>query len=225
MKDFSAFFSLLKNNPQPGTFNPWFEVDRRNDINKESPSVRRRQLKHYLAERQNKAKILLLGEALGYQGGHFSGIAMMSERILLGKTTHPVLNEAHILGDLVPQRTSRPEIKANGFTEPTATIVWKFMLSNGFSPLDFVIWNSFPWHPFRTGKILSNRTPSPAELASGQVVLRELIPLFNFSKIVAVGNKAAESLEGMGILFNKVRHPANGGAGKFAAQMRKLLDS
>ena len=48
----------------------------------------------------------------------------------------------------------------NGFTEPTATIVWKQMVDVlRVSPTNFVLWNAFPFHPYSENKILSNRKP------------------------------------------------------------------
>lgn len=215
--------SLKKTPPFPHIFNPWWQVDEVHDLGKKGPSIRRRQLGQYLVERQKTAKYLLLGEALGYQGGHFSGMAMTSERILLGELKHKGVEPQHVFEKIKPERTSHPKIKALGFTEPTATIVWGHMLSDGVSPKDFVIWNAFPWHPYKSEKgYLSNRTPKPQEMIYGKKILDDLLEIMNFEKIVAIGQKAYDQLTEMGYDCVKVRHPANGGAGEFRRQMRLI---
>lgn len=220
------FISLLKGFPQlPNVFNPWHDIDPENDLGPESPAIRREQLKAYLSERIGKARYILMGEALGYQGGHFTGIAMTSERIILGCHKDKGVGSEDVFSTLSPRRTSRPEIKADGFTEPTATIVWGTLLKEGLDPREFVIWNSFAWHPYNPSKgLLSNRRPVEEELNKGEFALREFFSLFPDSLIIAVGNVAGERLEALGIDFIKVRHPANGGAGKFRQQLGGILD-
>src|SRR6266700_1041553 len=95
------FLILLKKSPSGAVFNPWWQVDRKNDIGPHAPLIRRQQLRAYLRDRLGKARLAVVGEALGYRGGHFTGIAMTSERSLLeGKTS--------ILSGITPQRTSKP---------------------------------------------------------------------------------------------------------------------
>jgi len=186
--------------------------------------IRSGQLRQYLSERIGCAKTLLLAEAIGYQGGHFSGIPMTSERLLLGGLQHKKLGPGLVFSDLKPQRTSHPDIKAQGFTEPTATIVWGFLVDHGIDPRSVVLWNAFPWHPYQLSKgLLSNRTPTDAELIEGHRVLQQMLTLGNFSQIIAVGEKSAAQLQQLQIPAAKVRHPANGGAGKFRRQMLALL--
>lgn len=218
------FVAALSAYRSPDVFNPWGEVDSEHEIDAQGPQVRRRQLQQYLQERIGTAGTLLLAEAIGYQGGHFSGIPMTSERLLLGGLRHKALSAEMVFRGLRAQRTSSVQVKPQGFTEPTATIVWGFMAEQGIDPRSIVLWNAFPWHPYQGQKgLLSNRTPTDDELVAGHRILRQLLELGRFSRIVAVGEKAALQLQGLGIAAAKVRHPANGGAGKFRAQLLALL--
>ena len=207
-----------------GVFNPWSEVDPLHDLDDQAPRVRRQQLLSYLRERIGVADSLLCAEAIGYQGGHFSGIPMTSERLLLGGLEHKGLMPELVFRDREPQRTSRPDLRPQGFTEPTATVVWGFLADHGIDPRRVVLWNAFPWHPFDPGKgMLSNRTPRDDELSEGHRVLLHLLRLGSFRQVIAIGEKSAVQLRHLGVEASKVRHPANGGAGKFRAQMRSLL--
>jgi hypothetical protein len=218
------FVASLSTYRAADVFNPWGEVDVEHEINRQGPQVRRQQLQRYLQERIGSARTLLLAEAIGYQGGHFSGIPMTSERLLLGGLQHKGLSVEMVFRGLAARRTSLPQIKPAGFTEPTATIVWGFLAEQGIDPRSIVLWNAFPWHPYQPQKgLLSNRTPKDDELAAGHQVLRQMLTLGKFSRIVAVGEKAALQLQGLRIAAVKVRHPANGGAGKFRAQLFELL--
>ncbi len=217
------FVATLADYHRSSVFNPWGEIDTENDLDGSGPKIRRQQLTAYLQERIGRARILLLAEAIGYQGGHFSGIPMTSERLLLGGLRHKELDPADVF-QMSPQRTSSPAVKAEGFTEPTATIMWGFFKQAGIDPRLAVLWNAFPWHPYHPDRgLLSNRTPTDAELADGHRVLRKMLELGQFDTIVAVGRKSAVQLEELGIDALEVRHPANGGAGKFRAQMSAIV--
>lgn len=218
------FVASLAEYRSAAVFNPWGEVDASHDLGSDGPLVRRRQLLQYLRERIGRAETLLLAEAIGYQGGHFSGIPMTSERLLLGGLKHKKLGPEMVFGGLAPQRTSREELRPAGFTEPTATIVWGFLAEQGIDPRSVVLWNAFPWHPYQPNKgLLSNRTPTDFELTEGHRVLRQMLELGQFRRIVAVGEKSYSQLQSLGIDAVKVRHPANGGARKFRTQMQALL--
>ena len=218
------FVASLASYRSSAVFNPWGESDPDHDYDQHGPEIRRRQLACYLQERIGVADTLLCAEAIGYQGGHFSGIPMTSERLLLGGLRHKNLHPEMVFHQLIPQRTSKPELRGTGFTEPTATIVWGFFADQRIDPRRVVLWNAFPWHPFHSSRgMLTNRTPRDEELAAGHAVLRKLISLGEFRHIVAIGEKSAAQLTQLDIPAVKVRHPANGGAGKFRVQMQQLL--
>ncbi len=216
--------SLKKNPPGIGIFNPWYEVDPQNDNGRQGPKIRKNQLSAYLSERIGRSKTLLVGEALGYQGGHFTGIAMTSERILLGGQSSRGIYPQHVFTTMEPKRTSRPEIKKQGFSEPTATIVWSHLVGAGLDMREYIFWNAFPWHPYNPKKgMLSNRTPTDAELKAGISVLGQLLSLTGEVAIIAVGEKSQAVMRQAGIEAIKVRHPANGGASKFRFQFQQAM--
>lgn len=223
MKDVDAFIESLRQAPAGNIFNPWWQHDDLHDDYSNSAEIRRHHLKFYLLERLESCRYLLVGEALGYQGGHFSGIAMTSERMLLGHLSNKGIRPEHVFTRMAPVRTSREDVRKDGFSEPTATIVWGHLLSAGIDPYTFTIWNALPWHPYHADKgMLSNRTPVDREFTAGLQCLERLLDLMQPEKIVAVGEKAALQLEKLKIDFHKVRHPANGGAGKFREQFTAL---
>jgi hypothetical protein len=233
------FLRLLKRSPSGAVFNPWWQVDEQNDIGPSAPAIRRKQLRAYLQQRLGKEKLALIGEAVGYRGGHFSGIPMTSERLLLGR--HPEVVAAvyergdlhgnggrrpplQIISSVAPQRTSKPEKCPDGFSEPTATIVWGTLLRLGLRPDQFVLWNAFPWHSFDPYRgMLSNRMPNKSEQLSGRPALKDFLELFACEQIVALGKIAAAQLKQLGLNAHCVRHPASGGAKLFRQQIARIV--
>ncbi|MCC5942484.1 MAG: uracil-DNA glycosylase [Balneolaceae bacterium] len=217
------FVNSLKRTPK-GLFNPWFHQDKKNDASPEAPEIRRKQLETYLEERRNRAKYLFIAEALGYQGGHFTGIAMTSERILLGHQFEKYgIKPDHVFTSEIPERTSSEDVNKLGMSEPTATIMWGTLINLGIDPHEVVLWNSVPWHPYNPQKgMLSNRTPLAGEMQAGLKHLKQFLALYPEAEVLAVGRKCEQSLSELGVKHTGVRHPANGGAPKFRAQLADL---
>jgi hypothetical protein len=222
----TQFIQSLKRTPR-GLFNPWFHQDKKNDLVPNAPDIRRKQLECYLTERRDRAKYLFIAEALGYQGGHFTGIAMTSERILLGHQEEKYgVKPEHVFRGEPPLRTSRPDLTELGMSEPTATIMWGALIDLGIDPYDVVLWNAVPWHPYKKGEgLLTNRTPLTDEMEAGLKHLKAFIALFDDVQIIAVGRKCEQSLGELGADHTGVRHPANGGAPKFRRQLKELVSN
>ena len=172
-------------------------------------AIRRRNLQLYLEEIGRPA-MLLIGEAPSHRGGRLTGIAFTSETLMLnGINRH--------LGSQRGYRKATPGAKLS--TEASATIVWSTIGTMEPLPL---LWNAFPFHPFRHGEPFSNRMPSAGELLIGQRFIGRLLELFPIERTVAVGNQAARSLQLLGIAHEKVRHPSQGGKQMFIAGMARL---
>lgn len=226
-------------------FNPWRDEDERYDVAGAAP-IRRSQLEAYLTPRLGHCPYVVVAEAIGYQGGRFTGIAITCERMLLGhhKTIAPHMilpmksdslfaYDAPGAGnaDLMGQRTSRKDSeyiekatqRSMGFNEPTDTVVWNAILENGLSPYEVLLWNIFPFHPHKKDVPLSNRTPVPAELDAGWAFTEALLRLNGNARVLAVGQKAADTLSHYGVTATALRHPANGGANLYREQFKAAI--
>jgi uracil-DNA glycosylase len=159
-------------------------------------------LRAYLEERRGSADVVCLGEAAGYQGMRWSGIAFTSERDL--ERWGP------------PYRATCADRR---WSEPSGTIVHRVLAELG-AEHRVILWNTVPTHPHRPGVPLSNRRPGVEEVAAGAEFARRALDLLQPRTVVAVG-RIAESVLGAGAVY--VRHPANGGGAAFAAGMRAIL--
>lgn len=178
-------------------------------------AIRRRNLRLYLEQLAAIGpRMLLIGEAVSHRGGRLTGIAFVSETVMLAGVDTA---NGRILGADHGYRkaTGGPRLS----TEASATMVWGTIRTIDPLPL---LWNAFPFHPFHEGEPESNRVPSAAELLTGQRFIEQLTSLFRFDQIVAIGNQAALSLTRLAIPHTKVRHPSMGGKNEFIAQMASL---
>jgi uracil-DNA glycosylase len=165
-------------------------------------ALRLANLRAYLEERR-EADILAVGEAAGYQGMRWSGIAFTSERDL-ARWGEPYA------------RTSAGRAP---WSEPSGTIVHRTLERLG-AERRVILWNTVPTHPHHPGRPLSNRRPRAGETASGAAFLERAIELLRPRTILAVGRIAEQALDGRALY---VRHPSMGGAPAFIAAMERVL--
>ena len=182
------------------TFNQFREVGP--DDAPGAPAIRLANLRHYLLER-DPADVLAVGEAGGYQGMRWSGIAFTSEFDLL-RWGDPYRRSS---------RRSRP------WKEPSGTIVHGVLDEMG-AERRVILWNTVPTHPFLSGQPLSNRRPTRVEVAAGLPFAERLIDIVRPRLVVGVGRIAADALGSRAVY---VRHPAQSGATAFRAGMRAVL--
>jgi uracil-DNA glycosylase len=159
-----------------------------------------------------KLKIMLVGEAPGYRGSRLTGVPFTSEHLLINN-----MEGLDLFGMDKGYRLPYPKEKL--FKEATATIIWNTLLKYDIKALS---WNAFPFHPHKKDDEESNRTPLKKELLIGEKPLLQLIEIFEIEKVIAMGNKAEESLNKIGIDCYKVRHPAQGGKNEFVEGIKKF---
>jgi uracil-DNA glycosylase len=194
---------LLRAFDAPNVFNPWQHDDPLDALAGGSAARAERLRAHFSC----KPALLLLGEAPGYQGCHYSGV--------------PFTNEKLIMGGSIPRVTStfRLTTRELPWCEPSATIVWRTLHELGLAE-STILWNAFAWHPFKPGEPLSNRTPTPQEVQLGLPALRAVLNYFEGVPIIPVGKVAGRTLEKLGIAaLEPVRHPSMGGANLFREGM------
>ena len=152
-------------------------------------------LERYLLNLQREGPdIMLIGEAPGYRGCALTGIPFTDEVQL------KLPENYYALGDW--QRDN----DTGDTSERSATAVWRELRRYRIIPL---IWNVFPFHPYKEGKEHSNRTPTQSEIREGIKYIEMLISIFPIqeSKIFAIGKKAQTALD---FIDNDhvIRHPA-----------------
>ncbi len=191
-----------------GLFNPWSERSEM-DLSPEAELIRRERLRLHLS--CPEPKILLIGEAAGYQGCRFSGIPFTSERLLL---------EGSI--PRISALQARISMRNRPWSEPSATIVWKTLHALNLSE-HAVLSNAVPWHPEGERGPLSNRTPRRNEQEAGRPYLKQFLGLFPDIPVAALGKTASAALTVLDVQHTQVRHPAYGGARKFSDGLSRLV--
>jgi uracil-DNA glycosylase len=183
------------------TFNQFHDVGP--DDVPDAAAIRLTNLRHYVAER-SEADVLAVGEAAGYQGMRWSGIAFTSEFDLLR------------WGDPY-RRSSR---RARPWKEPSGTIVHGVLDELG-AEWRVILWNIVPTHPHLDGKPLSNRLPRREEITAGTVFVERLAGIVQPRLLIGIGRIACAALPDA----HYVRHPAQSGATAFRLGMREALAS
>lgn len=200
------FVTALAKTRQAGTFNPWRQSCR-HDRAHNTPAARAERLRLHLSAPQ--PRMLLIGEAPGYQGCRYSGIPFVSEYLLLR-------------GD-IPRVTANERLtdRRLALREPSATVIWETLHATGIAA-STLLWNAVPWHPMGQSP-LSNRPPTAHELKRGQQWLLRFIDLFADARTVALGRHAERALRAIGVTAPYLRHPSHGGAERFRAGFKQLL--
>lgn len=167
----------------------------------DAPAIRLANLRYYLEQRQ-EAEVIAVGEAAGYQGMRWSGVAFTSEFDLLR------------WGD--PYR--RSSLRPRPWREPSGTIVHGLLDELG-AEQRVILWNTVPTHPYLPSRPFSNRRPTREEITAGRVVIERLVHIVHPRVLVGVGRIACAALSEA----QYVRHPAQSGATAFRLGMRALL--
>ncbi len=192
------------------TFNPYSDQCFVHDLDG-APVFRSHALQAMLdAATEQEIDSLWIGRDLGYRGGRRTGLALT--------------DDAHIQAHAKRWKLSiqRPT-KGAPVTEQTAAVTWRVLAQ---IELSVFLWNVFPLHPHEPGNPFSNRSHNARERRAGEEFLSELIMMLKPSRLVAIGNDAAQTV---GRLKDhrdaiKVRHPGYGGKTQFIGQVSALYN-
>lgn len=202
----SEFWTRLIEHRSENVFNPWNDRDPL-DVTLDGALGRQiRLMQHF----DRDAKYLLIGEAPGYRGCHFSGI--------------PFTCEKQLCDGLVPGLPAHARFTTRDlpWSEGSATVIWSTLHEFGIAETT-VMFNAFAWHPHLPGNPMSNRTPTPREVHDGAPILAMVIEQFRGADVIAVGQIAFRMLQALGIGCTLVRHPSMGGARQFKEQLREIV--
>jgi hypothetical protein len=206
----SPVLRLLYRGPRgaaPGVVNPYRQAFP--ELDGPGAARRRRENLEAYLERVEVPRLVLFGEALGFRGGRFSGIAFTSERQLAG----PAERRLPWGGSPFRATSRNPAL----WLEPSGSVVWGAL---GGEARGALVWNVFPWHPYGARGPLSNRTPERGLVMANLHVLERLLGEIDGARVLAVGRTAQAALVALGVEAPALRHPAHGGADIFRRQLR-----
>ncbi len=199
--------SLSDCSSQENEFNQFREVCPTHDL-PDAPKIRCENLKKFLkAQLLNKPKYLWVAEAPGYNGSKRSGIFLVSE-----KNFEEVANKIGSEKFNVATKTE-PKIATS------VKVMWNLMKELPEFPLTF---NVLPFHPFKEGNLMSNRTPKRDEIQRNLHYLKTLIDWFKPTEVIAIGRKAELALQELNTPYKYVRHPAQGGQSEFIEGIKRI---
>ncbi len=230
MSSIQRFLDILEAGPAKPScvFNPWRDHDERDHApRRAAPRTRLENMAAYLEARRTSARVMLLGEAPSHRGCRFTGIAFCSEVELVHKRDLVARKQLALTSIDAAQKPMR---------ERSAAVIWD-ELERGGCAHQVVLWNAFPWHPYRDaagGKTAmtepcgpsSNRKPTRPEVEQGRVALDALLGCFTHRlEIFAVGKVAEDALARWdeARCAGYIRHPAQGGESRFRAQFREQV--
>ena len=163
---------------------------------------------------------IFVGEAPGRDGGAITGIPFVSPKVLTS-ADDPWGEFGAGTGYELPVGQDASH------RERTATRFWKHV------PRCFVglprplTWNIYPFWPFRVGgdDKRTNRAPTRDEIAFGSEWLARVIEMYSNANVVAVGNKAHDTLEAIGIDAPLVPHPSRGSDEKLVNSLERVAEN
>jgi len=204
---FNKLFDALRAFRGEGAFNQYAETDPELDL-PGADRIRLANLALYL-DAFRDAKNVLVGEAPSFNGCRFSGIPFTSEELLMGRSPLP-------WADGLPFK--RTSMRDRLMVEHSASIVWELISGRK----DIVLWNAFPWHPYKPGVKDRNRKPAIGEIEAASGALRIFTGLYPDASVYAVGRTAEHALAEIGIHAEYIRHPARGGKPLFTEGVSRI---
>ncbi len=193
---------------EPNLFHPWKDHCPE-DLEGNGPEERLGRLAQHL---DGEVHWILCGEAPGYQGCRYSGVAFTSERLIMSGEVPRLSSKG--------ARLTRRRLP---YSEPSATTVWRVLHQLGIAE-NTLLWNAVQLHPHKNRNSQSNRTPKREEVDLGVPALRLLRTTFPQAAWIAVGRTAEASLARCGLPVKaSVRHPSFGGAPEFEHGMRQVV--
>ena len=198
------------------------EVDPPSDqsVNIYRNAVRCANLIRWLRGFENTSQsVIFVGEAPGRDGGAITGIPFVSPMVLTS-----VNDPWGEFGMETPYEL--PVGRDANHRERTATRFWKHVPPY-FSDLPRPLtWNIYPFWPFAVGgnERRINRAPTRDETEFGAWWLVRVVEMYPNAQTVAVGVKAQDTLESIGIDAPLVPHPSRGSDEKLIKSLERVAE-